>query len=93
MRTDCLSVSPSIGLTTIFKEAVTAKDLTAADDVLGPIITDIKNVLSDAVFEVNTLALQPAEVILASADGTTQVIASELAQAASDLLHVSIHGL
>ena len=71
-------------------ETITAEDLTAAEDVLGPIISDVKAALSNAVNDVNSLILQPAEVILASVDGTAQVTASELAQIVSNVLHVSI---
>ena len=70
-----------------FPETITSEDLNVA--VIGPIVSDIKDIVSGAIGEVNKLVGQPVEVILASADGTAQVTVQELAQIISTLLHVS----
>ncbi|KAI0084664.1 hypothetical protein BDY19DRAFT_1025591 [Irpex rosettiformis] len=57
----------------------------ANTDVVGPILDNVKAVLSPAIVEINALVGQPVEVVLASVDGTGQVTVEALAETVSDL--------
>ncbi|GJE93628.1 hypothetical protein PsYK624_097880 [Phanerochaete sordida] len=63
---------------------ITASNCTL--DVLRPIMGEITTTISASIVEVQGLIGQPAEVILATVDGTAQIAISDLAQLVADLL-------
>ena len=83
------SISPSdlILIHLFVLDYITADNCTV--DALTPIVSDVKNIISGAIVEVNALVGQPAEIILATVDGTAQITVAELAQLIGALITVS----
>lgn len=63
---------------------ITASNCTV--DVLRPIMGEITSTIASSIVEVQGLIGQPAEVILATVDGTAQIAVKDLAQLVADLL-------
>lgn len=58
----------------------------ATVDAVGPILVDVKAVLSDTVSALNLLVGQPVEVILLTVDGTAKVVLADVANLLAGLL-------
>ena len=69
------------------KDYITAQNCTV--EALTPLVNELKTIISGAIGEVNKLVGQPAEVILASVDGTAQITVQELGQLIATLVVVS----
>ncbi|EIM79660.1 uncharacterized protein STEHIDRAFT_173009 [Stereum hirsutum FP-91666 SS1] len=57
-------------------------------DALTPIITDVTNVISAAVTDLNALVGQSAAVILVNVDGTAQLALADVAKLVADVLNL-----
>ncbi|OBZ78248.1 hypothetical protein A0H81_01757 [Grifola frondosa] len=80
-------------VTTYTQELTFITQANATVEVLTPIVTNIKVILTGALVEINGLVGQPAEIILASVDGTAKVTVVELANIISGLLIIVFEAL
>ena len=62
----------------------------ATTDVISPILTDVVNLVDEALSSVKLLVGQPVDVILKSVDGTVTVTLVEVAQLLAGVLTVCI---
>lgn len=72
----------------ILAEFITSENATV--EAINPIVDQIKTIINGAIDDVNTLAGQPVEVILAAVEGTAQISTQELAKLVADLLNVRL---
>ena len=59
-------------------------------DTIKPIVGEITTAISASIVDVTALIGQPAEVIMATVDGTAQIAVAELATLVADLIVVRI---
>ena len=57
-------------------------------EIVSPITTEITSVVNGVITDLELLIGEPAEVILATVDGTAVLTVSELAIIVSELVHV-----
>ncbi|TFY77768.1 hypothetical protein EWM64_g6244 [Hericium alpestre] len=60
----------------------------ATQEVLGPIVDDIKSIIQDAVSTLNTLVGKPVDEILVSVDGTVKLTLGDVAELVAGVLTI-----